>query len=75
MKPYSSASIAPASASLDYNRQRPHSALGYSTPAAYAASLTATCDRLRNRDQLRRSHVAPPAPRGVNKAGTLIAAG
>ncbi len=50
----------------DYNRQRPHSALGYLTPAAYAASLTATCDRLRNPDQLRRSHVAPPAPRGVN---------
>src|SRR4051794_31909851 len=43
----------------DYNRQRPHSALGYLPPAAYAASLTATCDRLRNPDQLRRSHVAP----------------
>lgn len=25
----------------DYNRQRPHSALGYLTPAAYAATLTA----------------------------------
>ena len=25
----------------DYNRSRPHSALGYNTPAAYAASLTA----------------------------------
>ncbi|MGY4364277.1 putative transposase [Bradyrhizobium sp. LB1.3] len=59
----------------DYNRQRPHSALGYLTPAAYAASLTATCDRLRNPDQLRRSHVAPPAPRGVKQAETLIAAG
>ncbi|MCK1686055.1 IS3 family transposase, partial [Bradyrhizobium sp. 145] len=42
---------------------------------AYAASLTATCDRLRNPDQLRRSHVAPPAPRGVKQAETLIAAG
>jgi len=59
----------------DYNRQRPHSALGYLTPAAYAANLTATCDRLRNPDQLRRSHVAPLAPRGVKKAETLIAAG
>jgi Integrase core domain len=49
----------------DYNRLRPHSALGYLTPAAYAANLTATCDRLRNPDQLRRSHVAPPAPHGV----------
>ena len=59
----------------DYNDQRPHSALGYLTPAAYAANLTATCDRLRNPDQLRRSHVAPPAPDGVKSAETLIAAG
>ena len=46
----------------DYNHSRPHSALGYATPAAYAAQLTATGDRLRNPDQLRRSPVAPPAP-------------
>ncbi|ESZ10624.1 hypothetical protein X737_31230 [Mesorhizobium sp. L48C026A00] len=46
----------------DYNRSRPHSALGYITPAAYAANLTATGDRLRNPDQLRRSPVAQPAP-------------
>jgi len=59
----------------DYNGQRPHSALGYLTPAAYAANLTATCDRLRNPDQLRRSHVALPAPDGVKPAETLIAAG
>jgi putative transposase len=59
----------------DYNDRRPHSALGYLTPAAYAANLTATCDRLRNPDQLRRSHVAPPAPDGVKSAETLIAAG
>src|SRR5271155_5287815 len=59
----------------DYNRRRPHSALGYLTPAAYAANLHATCDRLRNPDQLRRSHVAPPAPNGVNPPKTLISAG
>ena len=59
----------------DYNGQRPHSALGYLTPAAYAANLTATCDRLHNPDQLRRSHVAHPAPDGVKPAETLIAAG
>jgi transposase InsO family protein len=59
----------------DFNHQRPHSALGYLTPAAYAANLTATCDRLRNPDQLRRSHVALPAPNGVTSAETLIATG
>ncbi len=59
----------------DYNDRRPHSALGYLTPAAYAANLSATCDRLRNPDQLRRSHIAPPAPDGAKSAETLIAAG
>ena len=59
----------------DYNEQRPHSALGYLTPAAYAANLSATCDRLRNPDQLRRSHVAPPAPHRLKPAEALIAAG
>jgi putative transposase len=44
-----------------YNQQRPHSSLGYLTPAAYAAKLIATDDRLRNSDQLRRSPVAYPA--------------
>jgi len=46
---------------VDFNTCRPHSALGYLTPAAHAANLTATNDRLRNPDQLRRSFVAPPA--------------
>jgi len=59
----------------DFNTARPHSALGYLTPAAYAANFTATDDRLRNPDQLRRSPVAPPAPQGVKPAETLIAAG
>jgi transposase InsO family protein len=59
----------------DYNEQRPHSALGYLTPARYAANLFATCDRLRNPDQLRRSHVAPPAPDDAKPAETLIAFG
>jgi len=49
----------------DYNQRRPHSALAYLTPAAYAATLTATGDRLRNPEQLRRSPVATPAPHGV----------
>jgi putative transposase len=59
----------------DYNLQRPHSSLSYLTPAAYRAKLTATDDRLRNPDQLRRSSVAPPAPNGVQPAEALTAAG
>ncbi len=59
----------------DYNLQRPHSSLKYMTPAAYAAHLTATDDRLRNPDQLRRSSVAPTAPLGVQSSETLTAAG
>ncbi|MCA1393309.1 IS3 family transposase [Bradyrhizobium sp. IC3123] len=59
----------------DYNLQRPHSSLKYLTPAAYAAHLTATDDRLRNPDQLRRSSVAPSAPLGVQNPETLTAAG
>ena len=59
----------------DYNLRRPHSALGYLTPAAYAANLSATGGRLRNPDQLRRPPVAPPAPHGVKPAETLIATG
>lgn len=59
----------------DYNRSRPHSALGYQTPAAYAAKLTAMTDRLRNPDQLRRSAIAPPVPAGTKSAEALTAAG
>src|SRR4030095_4822274 len=50
----------------DYHQKRPHSALGYIPPAPYAANLTATDDRLRNPDQLRRSSVARSAPYGVS---------
>jgi putative transposase len=59
----------------DNNFQRPHSSQGYRTPAAFAANLTATGDRLRNPDQLRRSPVATAAPHGANYPETLIAAG
>jgi hypothetical protein len=68
---------APARRTPGINRiyQRPHSALGYLTQAAYAANLTATCDRLRNPDRLPRSHVASPAPDDVKSAETLITTG
>ncbi len=59
----------------DYNRSRPPSALGYQTPAFYAANLTAMADRLRNPDQLRRPTIAPPAPDGAQSAEALVAAG
>jgi putative transposase len=60
---------------IDFNTARPHSALGYLTPAAYGANFTATDDRLRNPEKLRRSNVAPTAPQGVKPAEALIAAG
>lgn len=59
----------------EYNLRRPHSSLKYLAPRAYAADLTATDDRLRNPDQLRRSSVAQPAPFGVQNSETLTAAG
>jgi putative transposase len=55
----------------DYYGQRPHGSLNLLTPAAYAATLPATDDRLRNPDQLRRSPVALPAPQGVQSTETL----
>jgi transposase InsO family protein len=59
----------------DYNLQRPHSSLGYLTPAAFAANLSATGDQLRNPDKLRRSPVALTASYGAKSAAALIAAG
>ena len=59
----------------DYNDKRPHSALGYLTPAAYAATFTATADQLHNPDQLRRSPVAQPTPHDVQTADALTVAG
>jgi putative transposase len=51
-----------------YNQRRLHSPLGYLTSAAYAASLSATYDRMHNPDQIGQSPVAPPAPQGVKSA-------
>jgi putative transposase len=54
-----------------YNQTRPHSALGYLTPAAFARTFTATADWLRNPDQLRRSSVAPSALMRQSQPQTL----
>jgi putative transposase len=60
----------------DYNEVRPHSSLGYRTPAAFAAGLTATGSQLRNPRQLRSEPVAHHAPIGVSEtAKTQVAAG
>ena len=53
----------------DYNHRRPHSALGYNTPTAYAAQLAATTD------QHHRRLVALAAPQGVQTAEALMPAG
>jgi putative transposase len=59
----------------DYNTRRPHSSLGYKTPAAYADYLTATGHRAALRDGSARCPVAHTAPKGVSKAEALIATG
>jgi len=58
-----------------YNRQRPHSALGYMTPAAFAGTFTATGGRPRNPDQLRRPPVAPTASLRQSQPKTLASSG
>jgi len=61
--------------SADYNTARPHSALGYQTPAAHAAKLKAMwpiSPPLRGSDT---GHIAQTAPNGVTSAGTLLSAG
>jgi putative transposase len=59
----------------DYNHGRPHSALGYETPAAYAARLTAMDGRLRGAETLRRTSIAPPAHQRHSEAPTPASAG
>jgi putative transposase len=59
----------------DYNTRRPHSSISYLTPAAYAASLTATGRPAEHPDRSARRPVAQPALKGAQHAETLIAAG
>ena len=48
----------------DYNEQR-YTRHWLSDAGSYVGNLTARCDRLRNPDQLRGSHVAPHTPNRV----------
>jgi putative transposase len=59
----------------DYNQARPHSSLGYQTPAAFAARLTATGHHAALPAGSACRPVAQPAQEGISKAKTLIVAG
>ncbi|RCS21323.1 IS3 family transposase, partial [Phyllobacterium salinisoli] len=55
---------------------RPHSSLGYLTPASYAGTIAATGSNAAQDEGYAFSPVAPTAPGGVMKtAEALIAAG
>ncbi|MEZ5654265.1 MAG: IS3 family transposase [Sphingobium sp.] len=60
----------------DFNTARPHSSLGYQTPAAFAGTLSATGSNTELIDGFASPPVAQPAPYGVTEtAEALIAAG
>lgn len=60
----------------DYNTQRPHSALGYETPADYAQTLTTAIARPAARDESSAGRaIAQLTPIGVNSNRTPVAAG
>lgn len=60
----------------DHNTFRPHSSLGYQTPAAYAGTIAATGSIAAQCESYAFPPVAPTAPLGVSKtAEALIAAG
>jgi putative transposase len=59
-----------------YNMQRPHSALGYHTPADFALHLiSASAHHAAPDDSSARQAIAQPAPNGVNKERTLVTVG
>jgi len=59
----------------DYNTARPHSALAYKTPAAFAAGLIATGLPAALVDGSAGRPVAQPARQGITSAETLVANG
>lgn len=59
----------------DYNTERPHSALGYKTPADYARTLANAIARPAARDESSaRRAIAQPEPIGVNTNRAPVAA-
>jgi len=60
---------------IDYNTDRPHSSLGYRTPADYAAEITAIGSVIALPNGSVPEPVAQPAPQGVIMPETLIATG
>jgi transposase InsO family protein len=60
---------------LDYNTARPHSSLGYKTPAVYADHLTATGHHAALCEGSARCPVAHTTSKGVSLAEALVAAG
>jgi len=60
----------------DYNEKRPHSALGYQTPKAFAEALLTTTDsRATPLESSAHLSVAPPAPIGVSTQRAPVPAG
>ncbi|MDP2087422.1 MAG: transposase, partial [Gemmobacter sp.] len=60
----------------DYNTARPHSALGYQTPAGFALHLTTAIARPAARDEgSARRAIAQHTPKGVNQLPAPVAAG
>ena len=60
----------------DYNTERPHSALGYQTPAGFALHLTTAIARPAPHDERSaRRAIAQPAPIGVNDHRAPVTAG
>ena len=60
----------------DYNEERPHTALGYQTPKAFAEHLfTATGSSAAPLTTSAQQPVAPPAPNGVSNQRTQAPAG
>jgi transposase InsO family protein len=60
----------------DYNTERPHSALGYQTPAGFALHPTTAIARPAARDEgSARRAIAQTKPKGVNQLPAPVAAG